>query len=118
MRDPNFATLAVVYRFPEAAVLFSMLRAYGVPAFAPTWNFATVNWSLTVAIGGIMVVVPTRDLDAAIFLVGDPAEMPSPPRNFRGGWLRNALLVMLLWFFIGLYLPARARGCYARTEAA
>ena len=70
------------------------------------------------AIGGIMVVVPTRDLDAAIFLVGDPAEMPSPPRNFRGGWLRNALLVMLLWFFIGLYLPARARGCYARTEAA
>ena len=109
---PAFATVAIVYRFPEAGVLVSMLRAYGIDAFAPTWHFATMSWNLTVAIGGIAVLVPAADLDDAIFLIGDPRDLPAPPRNFRCGWWGNALLALLLLGW-GLPLPARAKGVYA-----
>ena len=108
----ELATLAIVFRFPEAAVLISMLRAYGIPAFAPAWGFATIYWHLTLAIGGIAVVVPARDLDAARVLVGESRDLPLPPRNVRGGMMWNALVALLLFVISGVPTPVRAKGSY------
>lgn len=119
----TFATLAIVYRQPEAASLVSMLRAYGIAARAPAWATATVASHWTVLIGGIVVEVPSCDLDIAIALVGDPRDLPAPQRNFRCGPLCNgliaaALLVFMVNFGTIVVLPPRARGDYAWNPAA
>lgn len=68
------------------------------------------------------MLVPRGDLAAAVALVGNPADMPSPQRNFRGGRLRNMVIVIvfgvlppLLIGTFGLILPPRAKGVYARN---
>ncbi|MBE7220045.1 MAG: hypothetical protein INR64_16365, partial [Caulobacteraceae bacterium] len=48
-----------------------------------------------------------------IALVGDPRDIPAPPRNFRCGRLCN-VMIALLFFVCGIgVLPPRAKGVYA-----
>lgn len=123
-RQPDFAILAIVYRQPEAAVLMSMLRAYGFAARAPNWYTVTLYPHYTLLLGGIPILVSPSDFDDALALVGDPADLPKPPRTFRCGrgcniGLAAALLCFMLLFGAILMIPPpRALGSYAAARAA
>ena len=117
----ELAPIAIVYRRPEAAVLVSMLRAYGFLALEQTSHTTNAAPHWTVLMGGIRVLVRSADLDAARALIGDAGELPLPPRDFRGGRAWNICVVILLGLMpilalntLGYVPPPRARGAYAQ----
>ncbi|MCY6382019.1 hypothetical protein [Hoeflea prorocentri] len=62
---PNLETIAVVYDLPAALCLKSALESQGILVFVDGLHHASVDWWVTVALGGMQVRVIDRDATAA-----------------------------------------------------
>ena len=69
----GLATLRVFYDLPQAQVARSILCANGIPAFLPDGYLAANNWGFIVALGGIRLVVPERNVERANALLDAPS---------------------------------------------
>lgn len=61
----RFVPLATCLSIPQAVCLRSMLDAYGIATEARTLWHAQADWSILVALGGVVVGVPETEFDTA-----------------------------------------------------
>ena len=105
------AVATVSYSLPETAVKVSVLQAFGIHAFAtPLHAAANFNY-LTVAFGGIEILVPAVQLDAAIEILGhaSPGKEESAAQAFMRRPIRNGLAILIQWMLGVPPLPVWAR---------
>ncbi|HYJ52349.1 MAG TPA: hypothetical protein VEW04_04185 [Allosphingosinicella sp.] len=105
-----FETIAFVYSQTELAVLLSLLEHEQVSVVPIGRGHASVDWPITVALGGIELRVHTTDAARARALL---AEI-EPIHVWRGFFLKNRLLDMAL---IVLFLPLALMAPPARLPA-
>ncbi len=92
-------TLAVVYSLPDAMVMQTTLRAYGIPCCTSCANHASLNWYTIMALGGIAVYVPSSMKVLAKSLIPDLAnprprdEITADIRANGGPYARKRLIL-------------------------
>ena len=100
-------TVAVAYAQPELALLLSRLHWHGIHTAAVGQGHVSLDWALTVALGGVRIRVPAEQAEEARALLAEV----EPPR-WRGGIFADnrvldvALAVML---FLTAWVPPPAR---------
>jgi hypothetical protein len=104
--DPpdRFATIAFVYSQTELAVLLSLLANEDIYVLPIARGHASVEWHLTVALGGIEIRVHAADAAAARALLAGIDRTPFRGRILFDNRLLDVAAVLLL-FFTGLFLP-------------
>ena len=100
-------TVAVAYSQTELAVLLSLLEDRAIPAFPFHRGQISVQWTLTVALGGVPIQVPLDDADEA------RAELKAVGRSWTASgiytnerWLDLVLVVLMLVVF---WMPPPSR---------
>jgi len=113
--DPDrFVTVAWVYDVGELALLLSLFEREGIPVVPTTYDHATLQWTLKVALGGNRLRVHAEDADAALDLLAGLERTPQTSvRFFARDKLVDILLVLLLFFLGGLAAPARIQAEFA-----
>jgi hypothetical protein len=104
---PDFETVAIVYSQPELAVLLSYLGDRGIWTVPLTYGHAAVQWTWTVALGGIRVRVRREDAVAA-----RDALAAIERRAFVGGIYSDDRLldiVFALLLTLAFFIPPPAR---------
>ncbi|MBO9712427.1 hypothetical protein [Sphingomonas sp.] len=74
MSDEPFETVAIAYRAPQIAVMLSMFEWYGIPAYAKNAGHSGVDCPITLALGGIPILVHRDHADDARALLIEAAE--------------------------------------------
>lgn len=108
----GLAVVAVLYSPGECAVVLSRLRAAGIAAVADSWYTGTVAWHWTVALGGMRILVPVPELEAASSLLAERSEDLLPRPAYSRHWVLNAVVAVLILLLSGFPPPARIRGSY------
>lgn len=109
----GLCVVATVYRQPEARVIVSMLRAYGIPAAAFNIETVAASTGWTLAIGGMPICVPAECWEDAAELLAQTefgavgATAPPPYSRFA---LINATVAILLAALCGVPPPPRVAG--------
>jgi hypothetical protein len=102
----EFAVAAVSYSLPETAVKVSVLRAFGINAIAlPLQTASNLNYTI-LAFGGIRILVPSYQLEAAMQIF-DQAEEVQEASAAQAFWRRpilNGFAVFVQWV-LGVPLP-------------
>lgn len=115
------ATVSTYLDLTEATVARSLLAHHDIPAFLLDDRLAGVNWLYLNALGGIRLMVPAREAEAAGRLLGDLSAKIDVPEDehcpacgsddiFRpASW---PLLLLTGWLiFVPLLLGARRYHC-------
>ena len=71
----EFAVAATSFSLPEAAVKVSILRAFGITAVALPLETASNVSYMIMAFGGIRILVPSYQLEAALQILGQAEEV-------------------------------------------
>lgn len=106
------------FQFPENAWLFqSFLRDRNIEAHVFDEHLVQIQWTLSDAIGGVRVVVPSHNCEEAVELWRQYHdrinEAPCPLSIARGGWP----LLLIGHLFLGFYLVFGRRQLAAGTAA-
>ncbi len=102
----DFAVVATVYSQIDLAIHLSLLEQEGIWAVARGAGHASVEWNLTVALGGIDLLVHREDAgDAAELFCGLERRFPS--RGIYSDVRILDIALTLLLFFFGAPPPAR-----------
>lgn len=93
------------FQYPEYAWLFqSYLRDQEIDAHVFDEHVVQWQWTLSDAIGGVRVVVPWRDAEAAAELWSGYHDRinraPSPLSIARGGWAG----LLIIYYLFGIFL--------------
>ena len=124
MAEDRFETVAFVYDQSQLALLLSLFEQARIWVVPTAYHHAAVNWSITVALGGIALRVRLEDAEAARTLLAQIDRTLSPRPIFSDIRLLEILLVLGL-FLVGLFAPParipahfllEARGTAAREE--
>jgi hypothetical protein len=106
--DDPFETVAIAYRPAQVMILLSLFEWYGVPAYAQNYGHASVNWPITLALGGIPIRVARDFADEARALLSevadDYAEAPAKPQP-----LSYRIFKVAVFFFLFLPVPPPRR---------
>lgn len=117
----GLAVLSVYYDLPAAFVHRALLTQHGIPAFLFDEHTGGVSWVYLSALGGVRLMTPARDLEAARAIIGDLSERIDVPEDehcpecgsddiFRpASWLLGLLTV--LTFGPPLLVKSRRRHC-------
>ena len=100
----RFETIAYVYGQPELAVLLSLLENEDIWVVPIGRGHISVQWSWTVALGGIRLRVHEADAARARALLAGIDDV----QIWRGFFFRNRLLdvvLLLLLLFLGVLAP-------------
>jgi hypothetical protein len=102
----EFAVAATSSSLPETTVKVSILRAFGINAIALPLQTASNASFMIVALGGIRILVPSYQLEAAlqIFDQADEVEEASTAQAFQSRPIRSGFAVFVQWF-LGVPLP-------------
>lgn len=98
----------VAFSLPEAAVVGSLLRAYGLAPCAVGGRHAAMHWYMILALGGIRFLVPVADeSDARTLLVaaGPPPDVALPETT--GFWrepVRCMAVLAVVYLATGMLL--------------
>lgn len=109
----GFATIAIVYSRPEAAVLEATLRAYGIVCHVGNEGHVAVQTPLMVALGGLRVAVApgqVHDAVALLHAIDEGWSRPPSPLAFRRPF-RSILTLLVFWMTLAPP-PPRVRGDY------
>ena len=106
----------------EATVIWSLLDQHGIPAWLPNWSHLSVEPHLSIALGGVPVLVSSEDEEDARALLDDVSDEPYEIcPNCGGGAVERPppILRSLTTFLIALYVPSstpkrRCRDCNHR----
>ncbi len=103
MRMSNLETITVVYDLPAAVCLKSALESQGIAVFVDGLHHASVDWWVTIALGGMRVRVIDRDAAMARdYLRRVESEGEPPPSPASDIWKRPVVNGILIPF--GLFL--------------
>jgi hypothetical protein len=98
----EFAVAATSFSLPETTVKVSILRAFGINAIALPLQTASNASYMIFALGGIRILVPSYQLEAALQIFdqaeeveeASTAQLPSRP-------IRSGFAVFVQWFLGG-----------------
>lgn len=113
----DLAVAAISFSLPEAVVKVSALRAFGIQAIAlPLQTAYTLNY-LILGLGGIRIMVPAYQLEAALQIFGQAEEVEeaSAAQVFMSRPLRSGLALFVQWF-IWFPLPVWNRWMKSRED--
>ena len=111
MADDSFETVAIVYNQPETAVMLSMFAFYGIPAFPVGLGHSQIAPTMTVALGGILIRVPSFAAAEARELLAEVAARPQAVRpRLIDHPVANGIVVILACFFLGFPVPPTRTG--------
>ncbi len=102
--DP-FATVAIAYTQPQAAVLLSLFEWHGIPAYAHGIEMVRANAPMTLAMGGIPIRVRRDCLIDARALLAQAADDPEPAAVRPAAKRATSGAVALLCFLLGGVSP-------------
>ena len=100
----RFETVAFVYSQDELALLLSLFESEGIWVVPVAYQHAAVQWTVTVALGGVALRVREVDGDAARALLSTLDRAPSPRPVFSTHRLLEILLILGL-FLVGFFAP-------------
>ena len=106
----ELAVAATSYSLPETTVKVSILRAFGINAIALPLQTASNISFLIQGLGGIRILVPSYQLEAALQIFGQAQEVEeaSEAQAFLRRPVRNSLAVLVQWL-LGVPLPVWVR---------
>ena len=109
----GFETIAIVYSFPEAAMLLATLRAHFIAALPRNYGHISVKPTLMVALGGIRITVPPAQIGDALTVMEEIDQgWHCPPRPYTDiAWL-SIILSVALTFMLGVPPMPRAPSWY------
>ena len=116
MHVPSLETITVVYDLPAAVCLKSALESKGITVFVDGLHHASVDWWVTVALGGMRVRVIDRDAAAARDYLRSVESQAEPQHPISSDiWKRPFTNSLLLLFGMVLastpiWLRTRPRG--------
>jgi hypothetical protein len=112
------AVVHVGYSRPEAEVICSKLRAYGIPAQIKADTFATLHPYLLVAMGGLAVAVPSAAADDGLAIVAaapEGATLWESAAFVRRPFTNIIVFFTIFWFCGFVYCPFWLRDGRYRT---
>lgn len=109
----EFELVAITYSQPEAAVILSMLDAYGIPAYPLNQHHLAAAPTLAVALGGIRILAMREAADEARALLAEASDQAPPvlPRPLADTGVTNVLITLVFTLFAG---PPPARIALSR----
>ncbi len=115
----EFAVAATSFSLPEAAVKVSILRAFGITAVALPLETASNVSYMIMAFGGIRILVPSYQLEAALQILGQAEEVKeaSAAGAFLSRPVRSGFAVLVQWI-LGVPLPVWNRRLRSRGDDA
>lgn len=114
----RFETVAYVYSQSDLALLLALFESEDIYVFGVGRCHASVDWALTVALGGVELRVHAEDaVDARAVLAG------LDPWPYRGRLLTGIFAVDLAFLVLALFVfaippPARMPPCFVPDRAA
>ena len=122
MRKPpapdRFVTVAYVYSQPDLALLLSLFEHADMHVQMIGYRHASLDWSLTTALGGIALRVHEEDGDEARTLLAGLEYPPYRAPFFTGLWPVYLAFLTLAVFAFGVAPPARQFPTYLIGEPA
>lgn len=100
----DFETVAWVYGQGDLAILLSRLEDAGIWVVPVGYLHAAVQWSWTLALGGVELRVHAEDAAAARTLFAEVDWTPSRQPLFSANRLVEIVLILLL-FLVGFFAP-------------
>ena len=104
---PALSVVAISYSQPEAWVIVSKLRAYGIDAFLPDGMTIGCNVPWMTALGGIRIMVPFSDAPIAHELILETAPPTEDEAPKSMGTFKKMLL--LIFALMGGVPPPRVK---------
>ncbi|HMJ93177.1 MAG TPA: hypothetical protein VK472_03660 [Allosphingosinicella sp.] len=103
----RFETIAWVYSQTELAVLLSLLKNEDIYVLAIGRGHVSVQWGITLALGGVEIRVHPADAAGARALLAGIDRTPSRRGVFCEDRLLD-ILILLILFFLGCFaVPSR-----------
>jgi hypothetical protein len=113
----RFATVAWVYDQGELALLLSLFDRADIWVVPITRGHVSVQWWLTVALGGMRLRVHEEDAEAALALLAGLERMPQTSvRILFRDKLADVLLILLFFLLFVLAPPARIQAEFAMAR--
>jgi hypothetical protein len=106
---PDFETVAHVYSQSELAVLLSFLEDADIFVAALGYHQIAASWTNTIALGGVVVRVPTPDAARARALLAPIDRSPFRGFLFVENRLLDGALMLLLFLLLVFAPPGRIR---------
>ena len=108
MTVDSFETVAITYSQPETAVMLSMFAFYGIPATPVGLGHVQIAPMMAVALGGILIRVPSSTAAEARQLLAEVADRPQAVRPLRiDNPVMNGIIVVLFSLLTGTVPPTR-----------
>lgn len=107
MSDPaedRFETVAYVYSHPQLAVLLSLFEDARIWVVPVAYQHVTVQWSWTLALGGVALRVHASDAEAARDLLAGLDPVPALRPLFSENRFLEIVLIVGL-FLVGFLAP-------------
>lgn len=105
--EADLVEVAAVYSRPELCVLLTALRNYGIMAATVGEGHARVDWRLMVALGGVRIRVPRRDVPLAAAILHEVDRTPSRRPVYAPQRVIDLAMMLLLTLFFMVPPPAR-----------
>ena len=103
----RFETVAWLYSQSDLAILLSLLKWADIPVQTVGRGHASVDWSLTTALGGVPVRVRAEDGDDARALLAELDPSPNRARLLTGFWPIDLAFFAAIIFVLGVGSPPR-----------
>lgn len=103
----RFETVAWLYSQSDLAILLSLLKWADIPVQTVGRGHASVDWSLTTALGGVPVRVRVEDGDDARALLAELDPSPNRARLLTGFWPIDLAFFAAIIFVLGVGSPPR-----------
>ncbi len=107
MRGGDLATVAWVYDRSELSLLLSLFEHHDIWVVQVGAQHIAIDWSLTVALGGVELRVHAEQAEAARALLAGLDRRAPSRRFFLDNRLLDILLVLVLFASTGMPSPAR-----------
>jgi hypothetical protein len=102
---PDLETVAIVYSQPQLALFLSLLEQERIWVVPISYAHVSVQWSLTLALGGVQLRVHASDADAAWKLLAGLDRFEFSRRGlFSDNRLVDVFLIVGL-FLVGFFVP-------------
>jgi hypothetical protein len=113
----RFETVAYVYSQSDLALLLSLFEHVDIHVQTIGCGHASIDWSLTTALGGIAFRVHEEDGDDARALLAGLDPFPSRAPLLTGFWPIDFAFFAIL-AFVGIGSPPRQMPCFLTGAAA
>jgi hypothetical protein len=119
MGPEPFETVAFAYRPPQVAVMLSMFQYYGIPAYARNAGHSGIDCPITLALGGMPILVHRDYAEEARALLDEAADRveAEPCRPQPLGYRLLKLIASPVLLMLSIVPPPRLSATIVRRQA-